>query len=97
MKAQVWKDFMLALTKIVGIFEQEAVVLDNTKKITVFDVVSKIITKRGTIKYSYVRDSYEPKKIVTEETSGIFTKGTITKTHVTLDKQIRKIVYISLD
>ena len=84
------------LTKKVGSLKQEVELLDNTKKVAVIDIETTITTDEGIIKYNYIRDSY--KKITTvdtERTSGIFTKGTVTRSYVISDKGIRKVIYTS--
>jgi hypothetical protein len=85
------------LTKKIGIFRYKRILLDNTKKVAVLDVEFIITTNEGTIKYKYTRDSYKKITVNTEETSGIFTKGTVTRNYVTSDKSIRKLVYTSAE
>ena len=64
----------------------------NSKNL-LLDVEATIVVSESTIKYSYVRDSYKTITVDTQQTSGIFTKGTITRSYVTADKSIRKLVY----
>jgi len=85
------------LTKKIGIFRYKRILLDNTKKVAVGDVEFIITTNEGTIKYKYIRDSYKKITVNTDETSGIFTKGTVTRSYGPEDnvKRIRKLVYKS--
>jgi hypothetical protein len=67
--------------------------LDTSKTNSVYKVEATIVTPEGVIEYKYLRDSYEKVVLDTQETLGLFTKGTITRTYETLNKELRKIVY----
>jgi hypothetical protein len=83
------------LTEEIGTYKTDMVLVDNTKSIPVFDIVKTIVTSEGTIVFIYVREHYEELTVQTEETSGVFTKGTVIRSYVTSDKAVRKIIYTS--
>jgi hypothetical protein len=85
------------LTEKIGSFVSYSSLLDNSKQTPVLDKEQTVVTSEGTINYQYVRNSYKPITIDTELTSGIFTKGTITRSYVTADKSVRKLVYRSAE
>ena len=85
------------LTQIAGKLLYKITLLDNSKPVPIISAEHVIITNKGSIKYSYVRNSYKPITIFTEETSGKFRKGTTTRSYVTADKSVRKLVYKSLE
>ena len=79
----------------VGKFKTDTILLDNTKSIPVVDIVKTIITSEGTISFKYIRENYNKITIDTEKTSGIYTKGTITRNYITDNKEVRQLVYTS--
>ena len=83
------------LTKKIGSLKYELVLLDNTQLYPVVSTNYIITTQDGTIHYEVVKNNYKPLTVETEQTSGIYTKGTITRTYVTGNKEIRKLVYTS--
>ena len=83
------------LTKKVGSVKFVDVLLDNTQLYPVVSTNYIITTQDGTIHYEVVKNNYKPLTVETEQTSGIYTKGTITRTYVTGNKEIRKLVYTS--
>ena len=83
------------LTKKVGTISLQSSLLDTSKTIPTYKVEATIVTSEGIIEYQYLRDSYKKVVLDTQETSGLFTKGTITRTYETLNKDVRKIVYRS--
>ena len=87
------------LTKKIGILKTKRTILGNTKQVPILDLEKTITTNEGVIKYKHVRDSYKKVTLDTEQTSGLFTKGTITRTYLEEDniKQIRKLVYKSAE
>ena len=87
------------LTKKIGTLRYDYTILGNTKQVPVIDVEMTITTNEGSIKYKYIRDSYKKITLDTEQTSGLFTKGTITRTYLEEDniKRIRKLVYRSAE
>ena len=74
-------------------------VIDNSKLPPILDLDITIVTSEGVIKYKYIRDSYKKITVDTEETSGIFTKGTVIRTFEEENhlQRIRKIVYRSAE
>jgi len=87
------------LTKKVGNAFIYSKIIDNSKQVPVDYNEITIVTLEGAFKYNYIRDSYKKFTADTEETSGIFTKGTVTVTYVPEDnlQSIRKIVYRSAE
>ena len=83
------------LTKKVGSVKFENVLLDNTNPIVVNSISHIITTQDGSISYSYIRRDYKKITVETQQTSGKYTKGTITRTYEGDDKELRKIVYRS--
>ena len=83
------------LTKKIGSLKYDAVLLDNTKSITVISVNVTIITDDGTISYGFIRSNYEKITVNTIATSGIYTPGTITRSYEGQDKELRKMIYKS--
>lgn len=81
------------LTKKVGTINLQSSLLDTSKTNSVYKVEATIVTSEGVIEYKYLRDSYEKVVLDTQETLGLFVKGTITRTYETLNKELRKIVY----
>lgn len=85
------------LTKKIGTLKYDTVLLDNTQPYPVLSTSRTIVAKDGTIRYEYVSNNYNKITVDTEQTSGIFTKGTVTRTYEGDDKEIRKIVYRSTE
>jgi len=83
------------LTKKVGSVKFENVLLDNTNPIVVNSISHIITTQDGSISYSFIRRDYKKITVETQQTSGKYTKGTITRTYEGEDKELRKIVYSS--
>jgi hypothetical protein len=83
------------LTKKVGSVKFENVLLDNTNPIVVNSISHIITTQDGTISYSFIRRDYNKVTVETQQTTGKYTKGTITRTYEGDDKELRKIVYKS--
>lgn len=85
------------LTKKIGNAFIYSKVIDNSELVPVDYNEITIVTLEGAFKYKYIRDSYKKITVNTQETSGIFTKGTVTITYIPDDniKSIRKIVYKS--
>ena len=81
------------LTKKVGSLKFENVLLDNTNPVVVNSISHIITTPDGGIVYSFVRRDYKKITVETQQTSGKYTKGTITRTYEGEDKELRKIVY----
>ena len=85
------------LTKKIGTLNYDTVLLDNTKSYPVISQNVTIVAQNGTIRYEYVTNNYNKFTVETQQTSGIFTKGTVTRTYETPNKEIRKIVYRSVE
>ena len=85
------------LTKQVGTLKFDGVLLDNTKAISVISIENTITTDDGTISYSFVRSNYKKITVETQQTSGKYTQGTITRSYEGEDKELRKIVYTSAE
>ena len=85
------------LTEKVGNAFVSSKITDNSALTPVLDLEITIVVSEGTIKYKYIRDSYKKITVDTEQTSGIFTKGTITRTFEQENnlQRVRKIVYSS--
>ena len=83
------------LTEKIGSLIVDFKLIDNVK-LTLNNEMT-IVVPEGSFKYKYIRDSYKKITVDTEETSGIFTKGTVTRSYGSEDsvKRIRKIVYNS--
>jgi len=81
------------LTKKAGNLFYNIILLDNRKNPPLVYAEDIISTNKGTIKYKSIRDSYKVKTMETEETSGLYKKGIITRFYITPDKSIRKLVY----
>ena len=85
------------LTKKVGSVKFVDVLLDNTKPIVVNSISHIITTPDGSISYSFIRSDYNKITVETQQTSGKYKKGTITRTYEGNDKELRKIVYRSVE
>lgn len=85
------------LTKKIGSLKYNAVLVDNTQPYPVVSVNARVITDNGTIFYEYIKSDYKPITVDTQQTSGIYTKGIVTRTYETSNKEIRKIVYRSTE
>lgn len=83
------------LIEKVGKFNTDTILLDNTKPVPVVNIVKTIITPEGTISFKYIRENYNSVTTETELTSGLYTRGTITRSYVTDNKEVRKLVYKS--
>ena len=83
------------LTKQVGTLKFDGVLLDNSKSISVISIENTITTDDGTISYSFIRSNYNKITVETQQTSGKYTQGTITRSYEGEDKELRKIVYRS--
>ena len=85
------------LTKKVGNVKFENVLLDNTKPIVVNSISHVITTQDGSISYSFIRRDYKKITVETQQTTGKYRKGTITRTYEGDDRELRKIVYRSVE
>lgn len=83
------------LTEKIGSMNVDFKLIDNVK--LTLDNEMTVITSEGSFKYKYFRDNYKKITLETEETSGIFTKGTVTRSYLHEDNniRIRKLVYKS--
>jgi hypothetical protein len=86
------------LKKQIGNLQYTGTLLNTSKEIPIYEFVATINTEEGSIKYQYIRDSYDPVTIETELVSGIFKKGTLNLSYITSpDKRVCKLVYRSAE
>ena len=83
------------LTKKIGTLKYDTVLLDSTQPYPVFSVNATIVAQDGTIFYEYVKSDYKLITVDTQQTTSKYTKGIVTRTYETPNKEIRKIVYRS--